>query len=408
MTEGKPSESISSEPSSSTHPSPPSESMKTEPSGPEISTHPVSDRSDLLSRARGFLQSPQIMQQGVMAKRQFLLDKGLNENEIEGLLREVSIKPVQRPTIPPRAYPQLPPSNLPTLLLGLSRIFTWIVGGSAALIFIYYRFFLPRITKTALARQSLKKHHLSLLRKLNESLASLKKSQTEVNSVLPSPDPSQEVPNFQACHTIADILGLLDDKDPDMHSIPPITLLRCSLRGFGKGKEGEASQPTTEELFRYMEGQIPWLVSQEGQKYEELLWQTLSASSLFTGTTPERESGEDQKPTHWTYNAPAPVEPSPVVKSMKKLIISLPKSSEPRDSSRQHTLQALTDFTGYISTQMYMPYQAPSSAAGFLSGNSLIGPAEEEFRREIRALKGLVLNRRSFMPTTPRPPISIP
>ncbi|KAH0587835.1 hypothetical protein H2248_006591 [Termitomyces sp. 'cryptogamus'] len=266
MTEGKPAAEVNpSEPSSSTQPSSPSESTKPEPTGSEISTTPVPDRSELLSRARGFLQSPQIMHQDAVAKRQFLLEKGLNESEITGLLRQV---PIQRPAIPPRAYPQLPPSNLPTLLLGLSRVFSWIVGGSTALIFIYYRFFLPRIIKSSLARQSLKAHHLSLLRKLNESLASLRKSQIETNSVLPLPDPSQEAPNFQACHRIADILKLLDPKDPDVHSIPPITLLRCSLQGFSKGKESEMSQPTTEELFRYMEGQIPWLVSEEGLRYE--------------------------------------------------------------------------------------------------------------------------------------------
>ncbi|KAH0587834.1 hypothetical protein H2248_006591 [Termitomyces sp. 'cryptogamus'] len=406
MTEGKPAAEVNpSEPSSSTQPSSPSESTKPEPTGSEISTTPVPDRSELLSRARGFLQSPQIMHQDAVAKRQFLLEKGLNESEITGLLRQV---PIQRPAIPPRAYPQLPPSNLPTLLLGLSRVFSWIVGGSTALIFIYYRFFLPRIIKSSLARQSLKAHHLSLLRKLNESLASLRKSQIETNSVLPLPDPSQEAPNFQACHRIADILKLLDPKDPDVHSIPPITLLRCSLQGFSKGKESEMSQPTTEELFRYMEGQIPWLVSEEGLRYEDLLWQTLSTSPLFTGTTPESEINEEQRPTRWTYNTPSSVEPSPVVKSLKKLTISLPKNSEPKNNSSQHTLQALSDFTGYISTQMYMPYQAPTSAAGFLSGNSSLGPAEEEFRREIRALKGLVLNRRSFMPAIPRPPISTP
>ncbi|KAG6878582.1 hypothetical protein C0993_003037 [Termitomyces sp. T159_Od127] len=360
MTEAKSPDADSPEPPSSTQHVPPAESTKSETGGSEISTTLVTDRSELLSRARGFLQSPQIMHQDAAAKRRFLLEKGLNENEIDGLLSEI-------------------------------------------------RFFLPRIIKTALARQSLQKHHLSLLQRLSESLASLKESQTEVNTVLPTPDPSQEAPTFQLCRTIADILKLLDDKNPDMHSIPPITLLRCSLQGLGKGKEGEVSQPTTEELFRYMEGQVPWLVSEEGQKYEELLWKTLSTSSLFTGTTPEGESGEDQTPTRWSYNNPAPVEPSPVVKSIKKLTISLPKNSEPRHKSREHTLQALSEFTGYISTQMYMPYQAPSSAAGFLSGHSSsIGPAEEEFRREIRALKGLVLNRRSFMPTIPRPPMSTP
>lgn len=40
--------------------------------------------------------------------------------------------------IPPRTYPQPPPSNLPNLLLGLARLFSWVAGGSAALIFIYY------------------------------------------------------------------------------------------------------------------------------------------------------------------------------------------------------------------------------------------------------------------------------
>ena len=32
-----------------------------------------------------------------------------------------------------------------------------------------------------------------------------------------------------------------------------------------------------------------------------------------------------------------------------------------------------------------------------------LAPEEEEVRRDIRALKGLVLNRRSFMPRVPRP-----
>jgi hypothetical protein len=57
----------------------------------------------------------------------------------------------------------------------------------------------------------------------------------------------------------------------------------------------------------------------------------------------------------------------------------------------QHTLQALIDFTGYLTTKTYalastihrLPGTAPSSAT----------PIEEEVRMEIKALKGLVLNR---------------
>lgn len=40
-----------------------------------------------------------------------------------------------------------------------------------------------------------------------------------------------------------------------------------------------------------------------------------------------------------------------------------------------------------------MPYRAPMSAMGFHNMGNTLGPAEEEFKREIRALKGLVLNR---------------
>ena len=47
-------------------------------------------------------------------------------------------QPQQAPMIPPRTYPQPPPSNLPNLLLGIYRLFSWLAGGSATLIFIYY------------------------------------------------------------------------------------------------------------------------------------------------------------------------------------------------------------------------------------------------------------------------------
>ncbi|KAF8076637.1 hypothetical protein FPV67DRAFT_1664894 [Lyophyllum atratum] len=382
--------------SNSGQPNPPTLNPKpdseTPPPAPPSTTFP--DRTELLSRARGFLQSPQILYQEPLAKRQFLAEKGLNETEIDALLREL---PLQRPTVPPRSYPQPPPSNLPTLLLGLTRLFSWIAGESAALVFIYYRFLLPRITQTTLARHSIKSHHLSLLRRLTESLASLKESQTESYRGLPRPELYKEPLEFQACHTVADMLKELGQKDPDMHSIPPLTLIRCGLEGYGKGKDDADSSPTTEELFRYLEGQVPWLVSEEGLIYEQKLWDTLSTCSMFTRTPPlpepNAENVEDQEPTRWTYTAPTPTQPSPVLKSMAALSESLPKSSAPKHNSRQHTLQALSEFTGYIGTQLYLPYRPPSSAMGFLGSGSSLGPAEDEFRREIRALKGLVLNR---------------
>ncbi len=55
----------------------------------EIVPNVVEDRTQLVHRARTFLTSPAVQHQDLFAKRRFLLDKGLNEPEIEGLLREL-------------------------------------------------------------------------------------------------------------------------------------------------------------------------------------------------------------------------------------------------------------------------------------------------------------------------------
>ena len=58
-----------------------------------------------------------------------------------------------------------------------------------------------------------------------------------------------------------------------------------------------------------------------------------------------------------------------------------------------YTFKALTDLTGFLSRETYTLYGGSSSLRhGFMGGHPL-GPAEEDVRREIRALKGLVLNR---------------
>lgn len=48
------------------------------------------------------------------------------------------LKPYRIPNVPPRSYPQPPPSNLPALLMGVFRILTWLAGGSAALVIVYF------------------------------------------------------------------------------------------------------------------------------------------------------------------------------------------------------------------------------------------------------------------------------
>ena len=57
----------------------------------------------------------------------------------------------------------------------------------------------------------------------------------------------------------------------------------------------------------------------------------------------------------------------------------------------QRTLQTLGDFTGYLSSQVYAPFRPNGPQYGL--GSSGLGPVEEDMRKEIRALKGLVLNR---------------
>lgn len=48
---------------------------------------PTTDRNDLLLRARSFLISPQLQSQDIFAKRRFLREKGLTDDEIDDLLK---------------------------------------------------------------------------------------------------------------------------------------------------------------------------------------------------------------------------------------------------------------------------------------------------------------------------------
>lgn len=59
---------------------------------PSIAPAPE-ERTELLQRARAFLSSPQVRHEDLTAKRRFLGEKGLSEDEIESLLREV-VRPV--------------------------------------------------------------------------------------------------------------------------------------------------------------------------------------------------------------------------------------------------------------------------------------------------------------------------
>ncbi|KXN83745.1 hypothetical protein AN958_00888 [Leucoagaricus sp. SymC.cos] len=196
-------------------PSPPPQVAQ--PSSPDPpSSASADDRSLLLSRARSFLQSPQVSGQDLLAKRQFLREKGIYEAEIDTLLRDV---PPSALLIPPHTYPQPPPSNLP-----------------------------------------------SLMRRLTALLSSLKEYQAETWSTLPKADPWRELPPYSKCSCLDDITGYFgDEKEPQFDLVSPVIMLRCGLTDLTKEQEDD-QKPTTEELFRYLEEKIPWLLSVDGLK----------------------------------------------------------------------------------------------------------------------------------------------
>lgn len=76
-----PSPAETPQPPPSTAPTPAEQSVPAAPA--------VEDRSELVQRARAFLTSPQVQYEDLAAKRRFLLDKGLNDAEVEALLRDV-------------------------------------------------------------------------------------------------------------------------------------------------------------------------------------------------------------------------------------------------------------------------------------------------------------------------------
>ena len=68
------------------------------------------------------------------------------------------------------------------------------------------------------------------------------------------------------CISISDVLKLLDENEPEYQTIPPLTLLRIAITELG---HESPTPPTTEDVFRYMEDKIPWLLASEsGRTFE--------------------------------------------------------------------------------------------------------------------------------------------
>ncbi|OAX44025.1 hypothetical protein K503DRAFT_852908 [Rhizopogon vinicolor AM-OR11-026] len=365
------------------------------------------NRSELISRARTFLSTPHIRSQDNASKHAFLVDKGLTQDEIDSLLREIP------PPIPPRTYPQPPLSNLPNLLIGIARIFTWLTGTSALILFIYYRFLLPRISQSYHARLAIRAHQSGLMLRLNDSLAAFKEKQAECFAILPKPVLYKEDPEYADCHSLDDILACrrkANIDDDDANDTSNVSLLRSAIEELMSSKDSTEGV-TTEELFNHLEAKLPWLKGDQGAGCQNDLWQTLNEFPLFISASPT-SSTSSSTPEHpsrilWTYVPPPISAPPPLIVALDTLQAALPRNAPAPPLSKpevaalrptQRTLQALADFTGYITTQTYSFGLHVRGMNGSANSNTAGSTQVDEIRREIRALKGLVLNRRSFLP----------
>ncbi|KAG1783061.1 hypothetical protein EV702DRAFT_958786 [Suillus placidus] len=372
---------------------------------PDQTPQPSVDRSELIARARTFLSTPHIRSQDDTSKHAFLVEKGLAQDEIHSLLREIP------PPVPPRTYPQPPPSNLPNMIIGIARIFTWLTGTSAFVLFIYYRFLLPRISQTYHARHALCAHQSGLMLRLNKSLATFKEKQAECFVNLPKPIIYKEEPEYADCHSLDDILACrrkADIDDEDAGDTSNVSILRSAIEELTRSKD-TTEGISTGDLFNHLEAKLPWLKGEQGAECQNDLWQTLNESPLFTSTSPQSSSSlsipEHPSRLLWTHVPPPISPPPPLIVALDTLQAALPRNAPAPPLSKtetvplrpaQRTLQTLADFTGYIATQTYSFGVHMRSIGGSPATNNT---DVDEIRREIRALKGLVLNRRSFLPS---------
>ena len=135
---------------------------------------------------------------------------------------------------------------------------------------------------------------------------------------------------------------------------------------------------------------------------QDRLWETLN-------THPSHFQPSSAATPTWAYIPPDPASPTQYVTSLDLLSKSLPANIESWTKKTgtgstkqswkpkyQHMLQTLTDLTGYLTTQTYTLPSGGFSGfgiTGYTTSSSLATPQQEELRKEIRALKGLVLSR---------------
>ena len=98
---------------------------------------------------------------------------------------------------------------------------------------------------------------------------------------------------------------------------------------------------------------------------------------------------------YWALRSNSSASPSPPASfaaALEDLRDALTRGFRERNKYN-YAFKALTDLTGFLSRETFALYGTGSSFRNGILGGHHLSPAEEEVRREIRALKGLVLNR---------------
>jgi len=280
----------------------------------------------------------------------------------------------QPPPVPPRTYPLPPPSNLPFLLASLFRIVSWSIGLSGILALAYYKCLLPRISRSLDARHFLKLHQVDLLKRLHTHLHDVKSEAFTALDVAHRPE------KFKSFNDIP-----LDD-----HGLPTCSLSSVIYCAFS---ESSAAEYTVDAIYELLTNRYPGLAKGESAELKNSILQQLSQSTLYTKLQGDGDVWILRKDENSL----------PTLSRLETLHRAVRQANNKENrGTYSYTFKALTDLTAYISRETFVTYGGTSGFRHGFSTSTQMTPAQEEVRREIRALKGLVLNRRSFAPIPPR------
>ncbi|EJD53531.1 hypothetical protein AURDEDRAFT_110367 [Auricularia subglabra TFB-10046 SS5] len=267
------------------------------------------------------------------------------------------------------------------MLFGLVRLLKYTAVGSAVLTFVYLTYALPRLNLVLELRASLYQLHAKLLLQLQGKLLELK--------ALEDATAGEAVSGAEAAQ---------DEKQQDGESVAhaPREQVDAPLPYERNIRDVLLAAPeqkvSFEALMDALSSKFTWF-SRSQKHYRSIVLQTLEKGTDFEVKVDDVEASIALKdPSRFT--APSDSAETLALRALKESATKLR-----RQQTAGGTLQSIVDLTSYISSQTYAYLGSYSTfrPAG-MSGSAHLAPAEDDIRREIRSLKSLLLNRRSFIP----------